>query len=83
MQAATQSERLFRWLQKAKVGACDWSGKNLRDALLADCDLRGADLQGADLSNSDLMGANLGNANLLNVKLDGARFDVKVVHAQL
>ena len=69
---------LCSWLQNAKIGAADWSGKNLQDALLSNTDLRGADLRGADLTNSDLTDANLDSCTMKNVKLTGARFDVKV-----
>ncbi|KAG7033659.1 FH protein interacting protein FIP2, partial [Cucurbita argyrosperma subsp. argyrosperma] len=66
---------------------CEFTGANLRGALLAaanlqnaclvDCsfcgaDLRSAHLQGADLTNANLEGANLEGANLKGAKLPNA-----------
>ena len=64
------------WLQGTHIGAVDWSGRNLRDALLAGADLRGADLQDSDLTNADLQGCQLDGSSIKGVTLTGARFDV-------
>jgi len=59
-------------LKNAKVGAVDWSGKDMRGA-----QLQGCDLMGCLLRNTNLWYANFEGANLKEADLSGARFDAE------
>ena len=64
-------------LREYENGRRDFSGANLRDAILkrtdlSDANLRGANLQGANLSDAILKRANLQGANLRDADLTGS-----------
>jgi uncharacterized protein YjbI with pentapeptide repeats len=68
------------WLHQSRFERCDFSGADLRSAMLIDSDLRGsifretncegADFQGCDLRGCDFGGANLTGTMFRNVRLD-------------
>lgn len=58
----------------APVTSTDWSGCDLRGAVLSGAMLRLANLSGADLTGADLSGANVRQAKLTGADLTGADF---------
>lgn len=66
-----------QWVKSGHGTPIDWSGKNLRNAVLAGEDLQGANMQRcilclADMSDTDLWATDLREANMRNTNLIGA-----------
>jgi len=59
-------------LKNAKIGAVDWSNKDMRGA-----QLQGCELQGCQLTNTNLWYANFEGAVLTGADLTGSRFDAE------
>jgi quinoprotein relay system zinc metallohydrolase 2 len=70
-------------LDEIKSGARNFSGRDLKGAILSGADLnslnfRGATLDGADLSGANLRGAEFQGASLKGANLSGANLDVAI-----
>merc|ERR1712028_4032 len=61
------------WLAGSKVGAVNWSGKELSGSSLVGVDLSGANLRGTNLANANLEEACLEGACLMDCNLARAR----------